>query len=143
MQDPFKPYRQGNWMRDGLGTMSPLGGNTDAKELMQLPREMQNITLAANTLIRGNFTKELWSDLAMLNAIAPRHRLTQIFIASVTAGSMAEKGQATTKALMAFVNMLVPSALPSVSDSQQERRKDGRKINKNQHYDSKVVEDDE
>ena len=128
MQDPL---RKGNWMRDTLGTMSPLGGGFQAKELMQLPNEMQKLALAANTLIRGNFSKELWPDLAMLNAIAPRHRLTQVFIASVTAGSMAENGQATTNTLQAMVNMLVPSALSPYKAGPQTKRKDGHKFGRN------------
>jgi len=137
MQDPFK---HGNWMRDNLGTMSPLGGSSNAKELMQLPKEMRDITLAANTLIRGKFTKELWPDLAMLNAIAPRHRLTQVFIASVTAGSMAENGQATANFLQGIVNMLVPSAMSPYNTLSPSKRRDGHKIGK--HRDGKVADEE-
>ena len=111
-------------MRDALGTQSPLGGFTSAKELQQLPSEMQKIALAANTLIRGNFSHDLWPDLAMLNAIAPRHRLTQVFIASVTAGSMAEGGAASKKFLMGITNMLAPGML---ADDNGQRQYDKRK----------------
>jgi hypothetical protein len=131
----------GNWMKDSSGMMVPVGGSFSGKELMQLPKEMREITLAANTLIRGNFSKDLWPDLAMLNAIAPRHRLTQVFIASITAGSMAENGQATTNALFAMVNMLVPSALSPYKAESQSRRRDGHKAGKNPE--SKVAEEDE
>lgn len=138
MQDPLKAFRQGNWMRDSLGTMSPLGGSTDAKELMQLPKEMRDIALAANTLIRGNLSKELWPDLAMLNAIAPRHRLTQIFIASVTAGSMAEQGHASKKFLMGITNMLAPGMLVEQTGKPSQF---GKKRPKGDN--GKVVEDEE
>lgn len=142
---PAQPIRatpgSGNWIRDSSGMMAPVGSASSAKELMQLPKEMRDITLAANTLIRGRFTKELWPDLAMLNAIAPRHRLTQVFIASVTAGSMAENGQATTNFLQGIVNMLVPSALSSYNAQPQNRRRDGHKIGRKSE--GKVAEDDE
>lgn len=137
MQDPF---RHGNWMRDNLGTQAPLGGSSSAKEFMQLPRDLDKLALAANTLIRGKFNKELWPDLAMLNAIAPRHRLTQVFIASVTAGSMAENGQATTNALQASVNMLVPGALSPYNAQSGNRRREIGKVNKN--HDGKVADED-
>jgi hypothetical protein len=60
-----------------------------------------------------------------------------MFIANITAGSMAEGGQASIKALMAMVNMLMPSALPTAdghrqSDHNGKRRKedsdDGRVV---------------
>jgi len=120
--------------------MAPVGGGSSLKEFIQLPKEMREITVAANTLIRGKFTKDLWPDLAMLNAIAPRHRLTQIFIASVTAGSMAENGQATTNFLQGNVQMLVPSALSSYYGQPQARRKDFRRFGKNN--DGKVADED-
>jgi len=123
-------------MKDSSGMMAPVGGSIGAKELQQLPKEMRDITLAANTLIRGNFSKELWSDLAMLNAIAPRHRLTQVFIASVTAGSMAEGGQASKKFLMGITNMLAPSML---EDDARRRYDKYKKHNKN---DGKVADED-
>jgi hypothetical protein len=141
MQNQFDPRRQGNWMRDNLGTMAPLGGSSSAKEFMQLPKDMDRLALAANTLIRGKFTKELWPDLAMLNAIAPHHKLTQVFIASITAGSMAENGQATTNALQATVNMLVPGALSPYNAQSTNRRRDLHKTSKSN--DGKVAEEDE
>jgi hypothetical protein len=139
---PTQPIRatpgSGNWMRDSSGMMAPVGSSTSAKELMQLPKEMRDITLAANTLIRGKFTKELWPDLAMLNAIAPRHRLTQVFIASVTAGSMAEEGAASKKFLMGITNML---AVDWLAEHDGRNRYGGPKKRKNQ--DEKVIEDNE
>jgi len=127
----------GNWRSDSSGQLVPLGGSISAKELQQLPREMRDIALAANTLIRGNFSKELWPDLAMLNAIAPRHRLTQIFIASVTAGSMAESGAASKKFLMGITGMIAPQML---EDNTRRRYDKPKKHNNN---DGKVVEDNE
>ena len=126
------------WMRDSSGMLAPVGGSIGAKELQQLPKEMRDITLAANTLIRGNFSKDLWPDLAMLNAIAPRHRLTQVFIASVTAGSMAEGGAASKKFLMGITNMLAPGML--IEDDGRGRR-DARKTTKFSK-DSKVADED-
>lgn len=131
----------GGWIRDSSGMMAPVGSASSIKEMIQLPKEMRDITLAANTLIRGKFTKELWPDLAMLNAIAPRHRLTQVFIASVTAGSMAENGQATANFLQGSVNMLVPGALSPYNSLPQNRRKDAHKTSKNQ--DGRVPEENE
>lgn len=138
MQNQFDP--RGRWMRDNLGTQAPLGGSSSAKEFMQLPRDIDKLALATNTLIRGKFTKELWSDLAMLNAIAPHHKLTQILIASVTAGSMAENGQATTNALQAAVNMLVPGALSPYYAQPANRRQESRKFGKN--HEGKIAEED-
>jgi len=126
------------WMRDSSGMMVPMGGSVSAKELQQLPKEMRDIALAANTLIRGNFSKDLWPDLAMLNAIAPQHRLTQVFIASVTAGSMAEGGAASKKFLMGITNMLAPGMLEDDSRALRDKRKAAR-FGK----DGKVAEDDE
>ena len=140
---PTQPIRAtpggGNWRQDSSGMMVPVGGNTSARELQQLPREMRDIALAANTLIRGNFSKDLWPDLAMLNAIAPRHRLTQVFIASVTAGSMAEGGAASKKFLMGITNMLAPGML---TEDDGRGRRDTRKTTKF-GKDGKVAEDDE
>jgi len=137
---PTQPIRatpgSGNWMRDSSGMMAPVGGSISAKELQQLPKEMRDITLAANTLIRGNFSKELWPDLAMLNAIAPRHRLTQIFIASVTAGSMAEGGAASKKFLMGITNMLAPGMLEDDTGRRYDKRK------KRNNRDGKVIDED-
>ena len=137
MQDPF---RHGNWMRDNLGTQAPLGGSSSAKEFMQLPKDIDKLALATNTLVRGNFSKELWADLAMLNAIAPHHKLTQVFIASVTAGSMAQDGQATANALQAAVNMLVPGALSPYNAQPANRRWDPRRFGKN--HEGKIAEED-
>lgn len=142
---PSQPIRatpgSGGWIRDSSGMMAPVGSASSIKEMIQLPKEMREIALAANTLIRGKFTKELWPDLAMLNAIAPQHRLTQVFIASVTAGSMAENGQATTNFLQGSVNMLVPSALSSYYSQPMSRKKGDHKFNKN--HSDKVAEEDE
>jgi hypothetical protein len=141
---PTQPIRAtpggGGWIRDSSGMMAPVGNASSAKELMQLPKEMRDIALAANTLIRGKFTKELWPDLAMLNAIAPRHRLTQVFIASVTAGSMAENGQATANFLQGIVNMLVPSAMSPYNALPASKRRDGYRTSKNR--DNKVADED-
>ena len=142
---PSQPIRatpgSGGWIRDSSGMMAPVGNASSIKEMIQLPKEMREIALAANTLIRGKFTKELWPDLAMLNAIAPQHRLTQVFIASVTAGSMAENGQATTNFLQGSVNMLVPSALSSYYSQPMSRKKGDHKFSKN--HSDKVAEEDE
>ena len=110
-------------MRDSSGMMAPVGSSLSLKEFIQLPKEMREIALAANTLVRGNFSKDLWPDLAMLNAIAPRHRLTQVFIASVTAGSMAQNGQATTNFLQGSVGMIAPSALSTYLTSPEARQR--------------------
>lgn len=135
MQNPFDSHKR--WMQDNLGTQAPFGGSISAKELMQLPSEMQKITVAANTLIRGNLSKDLWPDLAMLNAIAPRHRLTQVFIASVTAGSMAEDGHASKKFLMGITNMLAPGML-----EEADRRTRYDKHKKRKGNDGKIADED-
>jgi len=138
---PTQPIRatpgSGNWMRDSSGMMAPVGSSVSAKELQQLPKEMREIALAANTLIRGNFSKELWPDLAMLNAIAPRHRLTQVFIASVTAGSMAQDGAASKKFLMGITNMLAPGML--VEDDKRRWRDN---IKKRKDHDGRIADED-
>jgi len=141
---PTQPIRAtpgSGWMKDSSGMMAPLGSSTSVKELQQLPKEMRGIVLAANTLIRGNFSKELWPDLTMLNALGPQHRLTQVFLASVTAGSMAEEGAASKKFLMGLTNMLAPGMLEDSHQRAYDRRKAAANFGKN-HRD-KVAEDDE
>jgi hypothetical protein len=130
-------------MRDSSGMMAPVGSSLSLKEFIQLPREMRDITLAANTLVRGNFSRDLWPDLAMLNAIAPRHRLTQIFIASVTAGSMAQNGQATTNFLQGSVGMIAPSALSTYLTSPEARQRNRQMAHKSQDGKSPSNEDNE
>lgn len=125
-------------MRDSSGMMAPVGTSTSAKELQQLPKEMREVAMAANTLIRGNFKKDLWPDLSMLIAIAPRHRLTWGFIASVTAGSMAERGAASKKFLMGITNMIAPGLL---EDDDGRGRHDTRKATK-YGKDGKVADED-
>src|SRR5512136_977036 len=109
MGDPLKAsVNQSGWRKDSAGLMLPMGSGSSAKIFMQLPKEIQEIATSANTLARGNFAKELWPRLAMLLTIAPNHQGTQVFVANITAGSMAEGGQASIKALMAMVQMLMP-----------------------------------
>lgn len=121
MPDPLKAsVNQGGWRKDSAGLMLPMGGGSSAKIFLQLPKEVQDIATSANTIARGNFAKELWPRLAMLSTIAgPDHVRTKMFIANITAGSMAEGGQASIKALMAMVNMLMPSALPTADGHRQ------------------------
>lgn len=127
----------GGWMRDSSGMMVPVGGGVSAKELQQLPKEMREIALAANTLIRGNFSKDLWPDLSVAISIAPRHRPTWGFIASITAGSMAERGAASKKFLMGITNMIAPGLL---EEDGGRGRRDIRKPKFSK--DSKVAEED-
>jgi hypothetical protein len=121
MGDPLKAsVNQSGWRKDSAGLMLPMGGGSSAKIFLQLPKEVQDIATSANTIARGNFAKELWPRLAMLSTIAgPDHVRTKMFIANITAGSMAEGGQASIKALMAMVNMLMPSALPTANGHHQ------------------------
>lgn len=133
--------RGGGWIKDSSGMMAPVGSSTSVKELMQLPKEMRDLAIGANTLIRGNLSPDLWPDLAMLLSIAPRHRLTLTFVASVVAGSKAQYGQATTDLLQGIVNMLVPSALSPHRGEPLSRKKVGQKFSKN--HDGKAAEEDE
>lgn len=121
MENPLnRVFRQGGWARDNLGVQVPMGHGSDAKELLQLPGDMRSFLPAANTLIRGNLSKELWSDLSMLISIAGDHTLTKRFIVAVAAGSMSENGQATTNTLQAMVNMLaVPALSPTYAHPQR------------------------
>ena len=146
MADPLKASigsQQGNWRKDNAGLMMPIGGSSSAKLLMQLPKEIQDIATSANVLVRGHFRKDLWPKLAMLSTIAgPDHVKTKMFIANITAGSMAEGGQASTNFLQGIVQMLVPSALPR-SDGFHPPGKNGDKAKRRKDYHSKVVEDDD
>jgi len=141
---PTQPIRatpgSSGWIRDSSGMMAPVGSSTSVKELMQLPKEMRDIAMGANTLIRGNLSPELWADLATLLSIAPRHRLTLTFVANVVAGSKAQYGQATTDFLQGLVNMLVPHAMSTYLGSPQGRKKDMRQLKNNK--DGKVAEED-
>lgn len=145
MPDPLKAStsQQGNWRKDNAGLLMPMGGSSSAKLLIQLPKEVQDIATSANTLARGKFSKELWPKLAMLSTIAgPDHTKTKMFIANITAGSMAEGGQASTNFLQGIVNMLVPSALPR-ADGYHPPGKNGGRAKRRDDQRSKVVEDDE
>ena len=134
---PIAATPGGNWRTDSSGMMVPLGGGVSAKELQQLPKEMREVAMAANTLIRGNFSRDLWPDLSMLISIAPRHRPTWGLIASVTAGSMAERGAASKKFLMGITNMLAPGML---EDEDGHGRYDKRKSKFGK--DGKIAEED-
>lgn len=142
--DPLKasvnPGTQGGWRKDSAGLMLPMGGGSSAKIFMQLPKEVLDLATSANTIARGNFAKELWPRLALLSTIAgPGHLRTRMFIANITAGSMAEGGQGSTKALMAMVNMLMPSALPRADGHHQIDH--GGKKGKDDGDDSRVIHD--
>jgi hypothetical protein len=139
MQDPLnRVFRRGGWASDNLGTQVPLGSNSDAKELLQLPQDMRKFLPAANTLIRGNLSRELWPRLAKLLAIAGDHALTKRFIVAVAAGSMSENGQATTNTLQAMVNMLaVPALSPTFAHPQ--RRGDGHT---GSNHDGRIASDE-
>lgn len=143
MPDPLKASAQGNWRKDSAGLLMPMGGSSSAKLLIQLPKEIQDIATSANTLARGKFSKELWPKLAMLSTIAgPEHIRTKMFIANITAGSMAEGGQASTNFLQGIVNMLVPSALPRADGYRYPPGKDGDKAKRREDPHSKVIEDE-
>jgi hypothetical protein len=143
---PTQPIRAtpggGGWMKDSSGMMAPVGSSTSVKELTQLPKEMRDIALGANTLIRGNLAPELWPDLAMLLAIAPHHRLTLIFVANVVAGSKAQYGQATTDFLQGLVNMLVPNAMSTYLQAPQGRKRDIQKHKFRKNQDGKIADED-
>lgn len=87
--------------------MAPVGGSTSAKMLLQLPKEVQDIAVSANTLVRGNFAAQLAYRLGLLSTIAgPEHLRTRMFIANITAASMADGGAASENFLQGIVNML-------------------------------------
>lgn len=132
--------RQGNWRRDSSGMLMPTGSGSSARELMQLPKEMRDIAFGANTIIRGNFTDEIWPIISSLLAIAPRHYRTLHTISAITAGSMARNGQATTNTLQAMVNMLVPGALSPYQTQMMPRKKDSKL---RRDHEDKVSADDE
>ena len=145
---PTQPIRAtpggGGWIRDSSGMMAPVGSSTSVRELMQLPKEMREIAIGANTLIRGNLSPRLWANLARMLSIAPRHRLTLTFVANVVAGSKSQYGQATTDLLQGLVNMIVPSALSPYLGSPEGRRRDGKRARKfGKKDDGKVAEEDE
>ena len=140
MHDPLKAsFGGGNWRMDDAGLMAPVGGSAGEKELIRLPKELEDLATSANTLLRGRLDKELWPKLALLSTIAgPKHNKTKIFIANIVAGSMSERGLARTEYLEAVVRMLVPSAMPSPYG--YSRDGDGRKPKKQQ---PKSIEEDE
>lgn len=102
----------GNWMRDSSGMMAPVGGGNTAKMLLQLPKQEEQIAAAANTLVRGKFSRELWPCLSLLGTLGEGHYKTRVFLDNITAGSMAENGQASANFLQGIVQMLAPSAMP-------------------------------
>jgi len=142
MPDPLKASMntggQGRWQKDSAGVMLPMGGGSSAKMLMELPKEVRDIAHMANVLVRGNFKSDLWPDLAMLVSLAPNHMKTWIFIANITAGSMAEGGMASIKYLQGIVQMLATSALP-VAEGHQTTKARVKKAGDN----GKVAQDDE
>lgn len=113
MTDPINASFGGGWRRDNAGMMAPVGGSAGEKELLRLPKELENLATLANTIMRGRLSKELWPRLALLSTIAgPNHARTKIFIANIVAGSMAEKGLARNEYLEGLVRMLVPTSMP-------------------------------
>jgi hypothetical protein len=139
MSTPIRATPGGSgWIKDSSGMMAPVGSATSVKELAQLPKEMRDIAMGANTLIRGNLRPELWADLSKLLSIAPHHRLTLIFVANVVAGSKAQYGQATSDLLQGIVQMLAPQAMSTYNAPPLNKRKDWHKIGKN--HNSKITE---
>ena len=114
MPDPLKAsFGGGGWRQDNAGLMAPVGGSAGEKELLRLPKELADLAVSANTLMRGRLARELWPDLALLSTIAPNHARTKLFIANVTAGSMGEDGAARREYLEGLARMLVPSWGPT------------------------------
>lgn len=128
-----------NWRKDNAGVMLPMGGSSSAKMLMELPKEIRGIAAAANTLARGKFSKELWPKLALLSTIAgPDHLKTNQLIANITAGSMAEGGQASINYLQGITGVVVASAVPTADGHQQYRMP-----NRKNGHDGKVTDDEQ
>ena len=114
MPDPLRAsFGGGGWRHDNAGLMAPVGGSAGEKELLRLPKELADLAVSANTLMRGRLARELWPDLALLSTIAPNHARTKLFIANVTAGSMGEDGAARREYLEGLARMLVPSWGPT------------------------------
>lgn len=112
--DPLRAsFGNGGWRHDNAGLMAPVGGSAGEKELLRLPKELADLAVSANTLMRGRLARELWPDLALLSTIAPNHARTKLFIANVTAGSMGEDGAARREYLEGLARMLVPSWGPT------------------------------
>jgi len=112
-QQPINASFGGGWRHDSAGLMAPVGGSAGERELLRLPKELENLATSANTLMRGRLARELWPRLALLSTIAgPNHDRTKAFIANIVAGSMAENGLARTEYLEGVVKMLALSAMP-------------------------------
>ena len=106
-------WSSGNMRGDDLGLQVPFGGSSGEKELIRLPKELERLALSANTILRGRFSKEVGTLLAVANSIAGDDDGTKGFTANLAAASMAEGGLARSEYLMGLARMLVPSSMPS------------------------------
>jgi len=134
--NPLSASFGGGWRHDNAGLMAPVGGSAGEKELLRLPKELADLAVSANTLMRGRLAKELWPDLALLSTIAPNHARTKLFIANVTAGSMGEDGAARREYLEGLARMLVPSWGPTPANQSKQHGNNGKKQQNNNNEDN-------
>ena len=134
--NPLSASFGGGWRHDNAGLMAPVGGSAGEKELLRLPKELADLAVSANTLMRGRLAKELWPDLALLSTIAPNHARTKLFIANVTAGSMGEDGAARREYLEGLARMLVPSWGPTPTNPSKQHSGNGKKQQNNNNEDN-------
>ena len=133
--NPLSASFGGGWRHDDAGLMAPVGSSAGEKELLRLPKELADVAVSANTLMRGRLARELWPDMALLSTIAPNHARTKLFIANVTAGSMGEDGAARREYLEGLARMLVPSWGPTPTSPSKQHGGDGKKIKSNNNED--------
>lgn len=107
---------------DGLGTWAPIGGSGGEKELLNLPKKVEEMAPAASVLIRGRTTNNKLAGLYGLAAtLLGDYRPGLIFIANMQSAQLGVRGLARSEYNMALARMLVPSSMPSA-----DLRGDGR-----------------
>jgi hypothetical protein len=107
-------HQGGNWRRNKIGTIVPMGSGGNEKEFIRLGSgELEKDLKGANILIRGSLTKEETAQVWLILTIAGDVPEIIEFVADLTASSLAEGGLARSQLLQAHTGIAVPSALPT------------------------------
>jgi len=133
MRNPSRLPEGGNLRYDSLGIPVPLGGTNPEKELIRLPKEVEQVARSANVLLRGMLPRPVAARLAVLNSIAGHNGRILGFLANIVAASSGEDGFARNQYLMALAQMLVPSAMPSWKQASSDGH---RKLNSKDNRDA-------
>ena len=100
---------------DDLGTMVPLGGSSGAKELLRLPKQVEQDSPASGIFIRGRIREDLAGLYGLAATLGGNHKPTLSFLAYMSSARLGVNGLARNEYSMAHTGMLVPSAMPTAT----------------------------